>query len=82
MNVLVIDDERLLRDLLGEFLELLGHESDLAAAGRESLARFEPRVHQAVLTDFLMPGMTGIEDTWTLIEAALDTSRQLRRSSN
>ena len=30
MNVLVIDDQPLPRDLFAEFLELLGHESDLA----------------------------------------------------
>jgi DNA-binding response OmpR family regulator len=33
----------------------------LAADGREGLARFDPRVHQAVFIDFLMPGLTGLE---------------------
>ena len=61
VKVLVIDDEPLLRDLLGEFLELLGHEADLAADGHEGLARFDPVVHQAVVTDFLMPELTGLE---------------------
>ena len=49
VKVLVIDDEPLLRDLLGELLELLGHEADLAADGHEGLARFDPCVHQVVL---------------------------------
>jgi CheY-like chemotaxis protein len=61
MKVLVIDDELLLRDLLAEFLELLGHEADLAADGHEGLARFDPHVHQVVLTDFLMPGLNGFQ---------------------
>src|SRR5688572_30337182 len=61
MRVLVIDDQPLLRDLLAEFLELLGHTSDLVADGPEALARFDPLVHQAVITDLLMPGMTGLE---------------------
>ena len=61
LKVLVIDDQPLLRDLFAEFLELLGHESDLAADGPEGLARFDPLVHQIVLTDFLMPGLTGLE---------------------
>src|SRR6185295_1517280 len=61
LKVLVIDDEPLLRDLLTEFLELLGHEWDLAADGPAGLARFDPLVHQAVLTDFLMPELTGLE---------------------
>ena len=61
MKVLVIDDEPILRDLLTEFLQLLGHEWDLAADGPAGLARFDPLVHQAVLTDFLMPELTGLE---------------------
>jgi two-component system capsular synthesis sensor histidine kinase RcsC len=61
VKVLVIDDQPLLRDVFAEFLELLGHEADLAADGREGLARFDPSVHQIVLTDFLMPGLTGLE---------------------
>jgi CheY-like chemotaxis protein len=61
MTLLVIDDEPLIRELLAEFLKLLGHKADLAADGREGLARFDPRLHQAVLTDFLMPGLTGLE---------------------
>jgi CheY-like chemotaxis protein len=61
MKVLVIDDQPLLRDVLTEFLEVLGHEADLVADGREGLARFDPSVHQIVLTDFLMPGLTGLE---------------------
>ena len=61
LKVLVIDDQPPLRDLFAAFLELLGHEADLAADGRDGLARFDPRVHQAVLTDFLMPELTGLE---------------------
>jgi CheY-like chemotaxis protein len=61
LKVLVIDDQAPLRDLFGEFLELLGHEPDLAADGHEGLARFDPLVHHIVLTDFLMPGLTGLE---------------------
>jgi CheY-like chemotaxis protein len=61
VNVLVIDDQPPLRDLFAEFLALLGHSADLAADGHEGLARFDPLVHQVVLTDFLMPGLTGLE---------------------
>jgi CheY-like chemotaxis protein len=61
VKVLVIDDQPLLRDVLAAFLQLLGHEADLAAGGPEGLARFDPSVHQLVLTDFLMAGLTGLE---------------------
>ena len=61
MKVLVIEDEPLIRDIFAQFLELLGHEADVAADGLEGLARFDPLVHEIVLTDFVMPGLTGLE---------------------
>ena len=61
MRVLVIDDESLIRDIYAEFLALLGHEADLVVDVHEGLARFDPLVHQIVITDFLMPGLTGLE---------------------
>ena len=33
----------------------------MAADGREGLARFDPLVHKIVVTDFLMPELTGLE---------------------
>jgi two-component system, NarL family, capsular synthesis sensor histidine kinase RcsC len=61
MKVLVIEDEPLIRDIFAQFLELLGHEADVAADGREGLARFDPLVHEIVITDFVMPGLTVLE---------------------
>jgi CheY-like chemotaxis protein len=61
VKVLVIDDQPPIRDLFAEFLALLGHAAFLAADGQEGLARFDPLIHQVVLTDFLMPGLTGLE---------------------
>jgi len=61
MKVLVIEDEPSIREIYADFLELLGHEADLVADGHEALARFDPLVHHVVVTDFLMPGLTGSE---------------------
>jgi CheY-like chemotaxis protein len=71
MKVLVIEDEPLIRDIYAEFLELLGHEADVAGDGREGLQRFDPLVHKVVVTDFLMPGLTGLE----IAEAIRERSR-------
>ena len=59
VNVLVIDDQPDVRNLFADFLEVLGHESDLAADGREGLAHFDPLVHQVVVTDFLYAWIDG-----------------------
>jgi len=61
MKVLIIDDEPQIRDIFAQFVELLGHEADVAVDGREGLALFDPLVHQAVITDFIMPGLTGLQ---------------------
>ena len=61
MKVLVIEDEPLIRDIYTAFLGLLDHEADVTADGREALARFDPLVHKLVITDFLMPGLRGLE---------------------
>jgi DNA-binding response OmpR family regulator len=61
MKVLVIEDELEIRAIFAKFLEMLGHEVDVAVDGCDGLARFDPLVHQIVVTDFLMPGLTGLE---------------------
>jgi CheY-like chemotaxis protein len=61
MNVLVIEDEPLIRDIYAEFLERLGHEPEVTGDGREGRARFDPLIHEIVVTSFLMPGLTGLE---------------------
>ena len=61
MKVLVIEDEPQIRDIFSEFDELSGHEADVAVDGRDGLARFDPLVHKIVVTDFIMPGLTGLE---------------------
>jgi YesN/AraC family two-component response regulator len=43
----------------------------VAVDGCDGLARFDPLVHKIVITDFLMPGLTGLE----LAEAVRARSR-------
>ena len=60
-KVLVVDDERQIRDLLGEFLEREGYEVFLAAAGEEAIELAERKIPHAILLDVKMPGIDGIE---------------------
>jgi two-component system response regulator MprA len=60
VKVLIVDDERAVRESLQRALELEGYEIELAADGREALERLEAHV-DAVLLDVLMPGMDGLE---------------------
>jgi two-component system response regulator MprA len=61
MKVLVVDDERAVRDSLRRALELEGYEVELAADGEEALERLGgPSPSDAVILDVLMPGIDGL----------------------
>jgi two-component system, OmpR family, response regulator MprA len=62
MRVLVVDDERAVRDSLRRALELEGYEVELAGDGEEALERLGgPAPADAVILDVLMPGIDGLE---------------------
>jgi CheY-like chemotaxis protein len=60
-RVLVVDDERQVRELLREFLTTVGDDVATAASGPEALevvSGFRPDV---ILIDMVMPGMSGAD---------------------
>jgi two-component system response regulator MprA len=62
VKVLVVDDERAVRDSLRRALELEGYEVELAADGGDALHRLEANGQpDAVILDVLMPGVDGLE---------------------
>jgi two-component system, OmpR family, response regulator MprA len=62
VKILVVDDERAVRDSLRRALELQGYQVDLAADGAEALAQLESNGQpDAVVLDILMPGIDGLE---------------------
>jgi CheY-like chemotaxis protein len=60
-TVLVVDDDNDTRLLTKVFLNNFGYEVDSANSTGEALARFDPGLHDLVLTDNSMQGMTGAE---------------------
>lgn len=60
-RVLVVDDERAIRDTLKEILEDAGYLVTLAEDGPQALEQFSQESHDVVLCDIKMPGMDGIE---------------------
>ncbi len=64
MRILVVDDERAVRESLRRALELEGYDVELAADGQQALDRLENESEQApdaVLLDVLMPALDGLE---------------------
>jgi two-component system, OmpR family, response regulator MprA len=60
MRILVVDDERAVRDSLERALRLDGYEVDLAGDGQEGLLKLRRRTPDAIVLDLLMPVMDGL----------------------
>jgi two-component system response regulator MprA len=67
VKILVVDDERAVRESLRRALELEGYEIELAEDGRQALERLAREDQpDAVILDVLMPGVDGLEVCRTL----------------
>ena len=71
MRILVVDDERPVREALERALRLEGYEVETVADGQEALFTVARRGVDAIVLDVLMPVMDGLE-----------TARKLRRQGN
>src|SRR5262245_52385352 len=59
-NILVVDDEEVMRDVLESLLSQDGYRVDLAKTGEEALARLNDRSYDLILLDVSMPGIGGL----------------------
>ncbi len=60
-TILLVDDGDECRVTTKWFLTNFGYAVDAARTAEEALALFNPRIHDLVITDNAMPGMTGAE---------------------
>jgi two-component system response regulator MprA len=60
-QILVVDDERAVREALGRALELGGFDVALAADGKEGLGVVERETLDVVVLDLMMPGLDGMQ---------------------
>ncbi|MBN2274509.1 MAG: sigma-54-dependent Fis family transcriptional regulator [Bacteroidales bacterium] len=67
-NILVIDDEKSIRNTLQEVLEYEKHKVELATNGPEGIELFANGSFDIVLCDIKMPGMDGLETLENLMQ--------------
>lgn len=61
MKILVVDDDRLIRDMFANSLENQGHEVTVAVDGDDALRLLVEMKPDVVLCDIIMPNREGIE---------------------
>ncbi|HID23155.1 MAG TPA: response regulator, partial [Planctomycetaceae bacterium] len=60
LSILLVDDEEIVHETLGEFLRDLGHHVHHAYDGRAGLEQIESREYDIALLDVRMPGIDGL----------------------
>lgn len=60
-HILVVDDDKAIRELLKEFFQELGYEITTAENGTEAVAALNAHNFDCVISDHVMPDMNGLE---------------------
>ena len=60
-SILVVDDESTTQDTLGVFLETEGYRVATVSSGEEALTRIKEQAFDVIVTDVVMPGVSGLD---------------------
>jgi len=74
MKVLIVDDERAIRNSLKEILTDEGYEVDAAEDGAAALAAVEKEKYDVIFCDIKMPNMDGVEVLDSLMRMGVDAA--------
>lgn len=67
-SILVVDDEPVMQEILGDFLRAEGYVVDIAGSGEEGVELAQKSVYDCAIVDLMMPGIDGIETMQELRE--------------
>jgi len=74
MKILIIDDERSIRNSLGEILSDEGYDVDMAEDGTVGCEMVQKEKYNVIFCDIKMPGMDGLEVLDRLNEMGVDSA--------
>ena len=60
-SILVVDDEPIMQEILGDFLREEGYSIDIAGSGEEGIELAQKSSYDCAIVDLMMPGIDGIE---------------------
>lgn len=73
-QILIVDDEEVIRDVCLQILRDDGYRVMAASSGMEALRLVSEQVFDAVITDIMMPDMSGLELLEIIKRTSLDIS--------
>jgi DNA-binding NtrC family response regulator len=74
MKILIIDDERSIRNSLKEILEDEGYDVDVAEHGQQGVEMVEKEKYDVIFCDIKMPVMDGVEALKKLVSMGIDSA--------
>ena len=72
-RILIVDDDKIFRDIVQLMLEQFGYEVTSAQSGREAVKLCDGARFDLVITDLLMPEQDGLETITGLLRSSPDT---------
>ena len=61
ISILIVEDDKFLRDLLSRKLKNSGYEVEEAVDGKEALKKSKEKKFEIILLDLVLPGINGFE---------------------
>jgi len=68
IDILIVDDDSSVRNPMNEFIKLSGYNSIKASSAEEAIEILKKNTIQVVITDIILPGMSGFELTELIIK--------------
>ena len=61
LEILIVDDEEIIREILKDFIDFIGHHATCVDNGLDGLKAVEESEYDMAFVDIKMPGMDGID---------------------
>ncbi len=71
LDILIVDDNELHRELIARMLDLVGYSADVVTSGEEALEAIEQKDYSLILMDLAMPRLDGFATTQQIRSTSL-----------